>query len=101
MNSKKKSDKKSGWNYAIKIDPYSVMVNQFFDRVDRALNIYEKISNIEAQSLEMEIRESMQRTITRGEQQSAMNKLLPLLASIGKPTLKTKGKKISAKDKRL
>jgi hypothetical protein len=78
-----------------------LLINRILARIDRAIDIYEKIGNIEEQRFEMEIRESMQRVVSRGEQQNVMKQLLPLLGNIGKPTLKTKGKKITKKDKRL
>ncbi|MDD5688604.1 MAG: hypothetical protein PHE88_12320 [Elusimicrobia bacterium] len=77
----------------------NLLINRILARFDRAIDIFEKIGNIEAQRFEMEIRESMQRVVSRSEQQNIVKQLLPLVASIG--TLKTKGKKITAKDKRL
>jgi hypothetical protein len=79
----------------------NLLINRILARFDRAIDIFERIGNIEAQRFEMEIRESMWRVVSRSDQQNIMKQLLPLLSKIGNPILKTKGKKISSRDKRL
>src|SRR4030043_465345 len=60
----------------------NLLINRILSRFDRAIDIFEKIGNIEAQRFEMEIRESMQRVISRGDQQNIMKQLLPLIGNI-------------------
>lgn len=121
MERKKTKLPKISGHYVIK-DEDALLINRILARIDRALDIYEKISNIEAQRFEMDIRESIERTVNRGEQQNILKKALSYLdfmrqkqikdemdskkslkelEQFFKPNLKTKGKKISAKDKRL
>ncbi len=123
MERKKGKKMSISGSYVLK-DEDALLINRVLARIDRAIDIYEHISKIEYQRLEMEIRDSMSRTVARSGQQAVINKISSYLTAMaerekkqekdsedflrkfGNVSLrsvpaKTKGKKITAKDKRL